>query len=264
MHNNSYSINVASFCTKNVTNSLQEIKSFFNFKLSTLEASTSHYVNKNYNAVIIELPVDKNINLNEINIPKIIIQSKNEKKTSNQPFEINFKLPINVVEFNKAIVDLSKKYEFNKNSLIKIKKYILDKNERILRRDEKTLKITEKEIYFIETLHLSKKPLSKNYILKNIWSYSSEADTHTVETHIYRLRQKIKESFGDNNFIKNTSEGYSLWKKGIKLLKIYLQKNITKELLNPKKAKVVTEEKNLRKSSPYFLYNFRGHFSTLF
>ena len=91
MHNNSYSINVASFCTKNVTNSLQEIKSFFNFKLSTLEASTSHYVNKNYNAVIIELPVDKNINLNEINIPKIIIQSKNEKKTSNQPFEINFK-----------------------------------------------------------------------------------------------------------------------------------------------------------------------------
>mgnify|MGYP001471629875 FL=1 len=107
-------------------------------------------------------------------------------------------------------MDLSKKYEFNKNSLIKIKKYILDKNERILRRDEKTLKIIEKEIYFIETLHLSKKPLSKNYILKNIWSYSSEADTHTVETHIYRLRQKIKESFGDNNFIKNTSEGYSL------------------------------------------------------
>ena len=84
---------MASFCTKNVTNSLQEIKSFFNFKLSTLEASTSHYVNKNYNAVIIELPVDKNINLNEINIPKIIIQSKNEKNVRRNHLNQNF-LPI--------------------------------------------------------------------------------------------------------------------------------------------------------------------------
>ena len=54
------------------------------------------------------------------------------------------------------------------------------------------------------------KTLSKEYILKNIWSYSSDADTHTVETHIYRLRQKIQDSFGDNNFITNTSNGYSL------------------------------------------------------
>ena len=51
---------------------------------------------------------------------------------------------------------------------------------------------------------------TKKYILEKIWSYSSDADTHTVETHIYRLRQKIKENFGDSNFIKNTSEGYSL------------------------------------------------------
>ena len=210
MHNNSYSINVACFCSQNFTKSLEEVKSFFSFKLISLETNTSHSINKNYNAIIIESKVGKKINLSDINIPKIIIQSKNEKKIPKKPFEINFKLPINVVQFNKAVVDLTKKYEFNKNSLIKIKNYILDKNERVLRLDNKTLKITEKEIYFIETLHLSKKPLSKNYILKNIWSYSSDADTHTVETHIYRLRQKIKDNFDDNNFIRNTSDGYSL------------------------------------------------------
>ena len=53
------------------------------------------------------------------------------------------------------------------------------------------------------------KPLTKEYILKNIWGYSSDADTHTIETHIYRLRQKIKNKFNDENFIKHTKEGYS-------------------------------------------------------
>ena len=77
-------------------------------------------------------------------------------------------------------------------------------------------------------LHNSKKPLSKKYILENIWSYSSDAHTHTVETHIYRLRQKIKQSFNDDNFIQNSEDGYSLWKREIKLLKIYFLKNIIK------------------------------------
>ena len=101
-------------------------------------------------------------------------------------------------------------YEFGKNSVIRINSYILDKNERVLKKDNKSLKITEKEIYFIEKLNSSKNPLSKEYILKNIWSYASDTDTHTVETHIYRLRQKIKEIFGDKNFIKNSPNGYSI------------------------------------------------------
>ena len=97
-----------------------------------------------------------------------------------------------------------------KNSLIKINDYILDKNQRILKKGSITLKITEREIDFIEKLNSSKQPLNKNFILKNIWSYSSETDTHTIETHIYRLRQKIKENFNDKNFIKSTKDGYSI------------------------------------------------------
>ena len=80
----------------------------------------------------------------------------------------------------------------------------------MLKKNNILLKITEKEINFIEMLHSSPKPLSRDFILKNIWNYSSQTDTHTIETHIYRLRQKIKNQFKDNNFIKNSKNGYYL------------------------------------------------------
>tara|TARA_Y100001970_G_scaffold192692_1_gene234213 strand:+ start:5599 stop:6135 length:537 start_codon:yes stop_codon:yes gene_type:complete len=175
-----------------------------------IEEKSLETIDKKYNAIIIETNSKKNISLNSINIPIIYIGKKNLPPQSSNPFELIFKMPINIINFNKSVVELCKKYEFNKNSLIKIKDYILDKNERTLNKDNITLKITEKEIHFIHMLHDSKKPLSKNYILEKIWSYSSDTQTHTIETHIYRLRQKIKKHFGDNNFIKNSTEGYSL------------------------------------------------------
>ena len=162
------------------------------------------------NAVIIETKVENKNLSKKIQIPKIFILDKNKKKMSNNPFELVLKLPINLVQFNKTVGELCKKYEFSKNSEIKIKEYTLDKNQRVLKKGNKILKITEKEIYFVETLSLNNKPLSKDYILKNIWGYSSSTDTHTIETHIYRLRQKIKDYFNDDNFIKNTKNGYSL------------------------------------------------------
>ena len=72
-------------------------------------------------------------------------------------------------------------------------------------------------------------------------------ETHTVETHIHRLRKKILEKFNDNNFIKNSDNGYYIWKKNheILLLEIYFLQNIKKELLNLKKAKEVLKEKNV-------------------
>ena len=62
-----------------------------------------------------------------------------------------------------------------------------------------------------------KKPISKNNLLKQIWKYSDNADTHTVETHIYRLRKKIFDQFQDENFIINLKSGYSIWRKETKL-----------------------------------------------
>ena len=144
---------------------------------------------------------------NLLSLPKILI---NKKKNSTNKAEITFKLPLNILKFNKDVIELCKKNEFKKNSLIKIKDYILDKNQRTLKKGEKVLKITEKEINFIYTLKTSEFPLSKKYILEKIWLYSSDTETHTIETHIYRLRQKIKNQFNDENFIKHTKEGYSL------------------------------------------------------
>lgn len=211
MHNDSYSVNIACLCSKDLFNSLNEIRSFFTFKINPIQNNTKSLNNEEYDAIIMESGFEKNILQNEINVPKVLIQHEKQKKGQDlDSFDLVFKMPINIIKFNQLIVNLCKKNEFEKNSLIKINDYILDKNQRILKKGSITLKITEREIDFIEKLNSSKQPLNKNFILKNIWSYSSETDTHTIETHIYRLRQKIKENFNDKNFIKSTKDGYSI------------------------------------------------------
>ena len=205
MHNN-YSVNVACLCEKNFTKSLEEIKSFFSFKMLILDLNSEKYKNSNFDAIIVDHEMFDKIPGNLLSLPKILI---NKKKNSTSKAEITFKLPLNILKFNKDVIELCKKNEFKKNSLIKIKDYILDKNQRTLKKGEKVLKITEKEINFINTLKTSEFPLSKKYILEKIWLYSSDTETHTIETHIYRLRQKIKETFNDEDFIKSTKDGYS-------------------------------------------------------
>jgi len=86
----------------------------------------------------------------------------------------------------------------------------MDKNEKKLKKENLSITITEREIQLIELLFNEKKPVSKNIILKKVWKYSDDADTHTVETHIYRLRKKILTKFHDENFIFNSKTGYSV------------------------------------------------------
>ena len=86
--------------------------------------------------------------------------------------------------------------------------YIIDKNERKIKKNNLELQLSEKEINFLVLFSETKNPISKNLVLKKVWNYSSESETHTVETHIHRLRKKILEKFGDNNFIKNKGNGY--------------------------------------------------------
>ena len=206
MHNN-YSINFACLCEKNFTKSLEEIKSFFSFKMLILDLNSEKHKNSNFDAIIVDHEMFDKIPENLLSLPKILI---NKKKNTTNKAEITFKLPLNILKFNKDVIELCKKNEFKKNSLIEIKDYILDKNQRTLKKGEKVLKITEKEINFICTLKTSEFPLSKKYILEKIWLYSPDTETHTIETHIYRLRQKIKETFDDQDFIKNTKDGYTL------------------------------------------------------
>jgi len=108
----------------------------------------------------------------------------------------------------KKIISVNAKNEFKKNSLISLKDYIIDKNERKIKKNQLELQLSEKEINFLVLFSKTKEPISKDLVLKNVWNYSSDSETHTVETHIHRLRKKIFEKFNDNNFIKNNNKGY--------------------------------------------------------
>ena len=138
---------------------------------------------------------------------KICVGKKNELKDN---FDANLELPTTLKEINAIIENTIAKKKFNKNSSIIIKDYLLNKNEKKLSKSSDFIILTEKEVQLLELFLNSKKPLSKDRILSLVWNYSSDADTHTVETHIYRLRKKITEKFMDQKFILNDKNGYYL------------------------------------------------------
>jgi hypothetical protein len=100
------------------------------------------------------------------------------------------------------------KIQFNNQSELKIKNYFINLNSRDLLTNNIKLKLTEKEINTIIYLSKSAKPVSVTELEKKVWSYQSDIETHTVETHIYRLRKKIFNAFGDNQFILSEKNGY--------------------------------------------------------
>ena len=100
------------------------------------------------------------------------------------------------------------KSEFKRNSIITLKDYVIDRNERKIKKGNLELQLSEKETNFLILFSKNKVPISKKLVLKSVWKYSAESETHTVETHIHRLIKKILEKFGDKQFIKNDNKGY--------------------------------------------------------
>ena len=139
---------------------------------------------------------------------KILASEKNNK--NNHLFDNIITLPTTIKEMNSIIETSIAKKKFGENSSIQIKEYLLDKNEKKLNKDGVFLILTEKEIHLLELFEKNSKPISKKKILSLVWHYASDADTHTVETHIYRLRKKIADKFSDEKFIQNNKEGYYL------------------------------------------------------
>ncbi len=99
------------------------------------------------------------------------------------------------------------KINFNKQSFIKIGKYILDLNSRLLSNGDKVMDLTEKESNMLIFIDENKK-VSLKKLQENVWNYASNLETHTVETHVYRLRKKISKIFKDDNLIKYDKDGY--------------------------------------------------------
>ncbi len=100
--------------------------------------------------------------------------------------------------------------KFNNQSEIKVGKYKIDINSREIRNSNNILKLTEKECDIIIYLLKSKNSVTINDLQLNVWDHQSKLETHTVETHIYRLRKKILKKFQDNEFIKSEKDGYQI------------------------------------------------------
>ena len=144
----------------------------------------------------------------------IYLLDKNEKKLINkfkieQIFIVD-NLPIKIGDLVSQINIKFLKFNFNKQANIRIKDYLLDLNSKFIKNNNKILKLTEKEIQIIMFLFSSQEAKTVQDLQKNIWNHHEILETHTVETHIYRLRKKIKNEFNDEKFILNSASGYSL------------------------------------------------------
>ena len=120
------------------------------------------------------------------------------------------KFPISIFQLLEKINIEFIKLKFNEQSDIKIGNYVFNKNSREMRNKDLVLKLTEKEINSIIYLFSAKKPIKIDELLSKVWGYHTDLETHTVETHIYRLRKKILVKFKDNTFIKSTINGYQI------------------------------------------------------
>ena len=148
----------------------------------------------------------KEFNFDQKNNYLIISEKKIEGVKNNLILD---NLPI---KFEKLIEIINIKFLKNKfldQSHIKIGEYNLDLNSRKISFGNKSLNLTERETNLIIFIK-DKKNVTVKELQKKVWDYSSDLDTHTVETHIYRLRKKMKETFGNESFILNINNGYSI------------------------------------------------------
>ena len=177
---------------------LDEIKENLFFKIIKLENENS---------------IKNNPDLDIIN--SLIISKINHKLLLNKDITdknlLNFNdLPISLNKFLELINIKLMKLKFNYQAKININDYELNLNSKFLSKNSLSLKLTEKETEIILYLHETKKNHDVADLKKNIWRYSAGMETHTVETHIYRLRKKILKNFDDKNFIVSQKDGYQI------------------------------------------------------
>ena len=171
----------------NLFNIINEIKENFYFELEYIDTKSHKKVNfeKYKNYLIISTRFDEKI--------------KNIIIIDNLPIKISKLVEIINLNFLKK--------QFQTQSEYKITKYTLDLNSRKIFFDNKSLNLTEKESDLILFIN-SRKRADLKTIQKTVWGYYNDLETHTVETHIYRLRKKMIKTFEDHNFIKHDQDGY--------------------------------------------------------
>lgn len=184
-----------------------QFKNYENLKLCLKESESKDekkivvlFINKNNKKLFADVK--------KIRFPLLLLHSPGIDINISSDALDTLEVPFKIWEFDKKITSLISRNEYLKNSFIKLGDYVIDKNERKIKKNNIDLKLSEKEINFLILFSKNKNPVSKKFVLKNVWNYSLESETHTVETHIHRLRKKILQKFGYKNFIKNNSKGY--------------------------------------------------------
>ena len=176
-----------------------EIKDYFNYEVL--------YFNEKKD-LIKKIDEDKKFLDNSI----IIVNQKDfsslKGKTNEKQIHCIKKLPIKISNLIDQLNARLIQHNYSAQSNININKYILDINSRILKKSDNELKLTEREIDTIIFLKNENKPVKVDVLQKKVWKYAEDLETHTVETHIYRLRKKIKDTFNDDTFIQSKKDGY--------------------------------------------------------
>ena len=183
---------------------LSEIKNNLPFKINNLKKLESKDSNFIEYSLVITNYINKNFLLKERKIDKNKILFLTKEKKNNQHIAYPIQIKNLIEKINIKLI----KQKYNNQSYVKISNYILNLNSRIISKNNNSLKLTEKEINIILFLNDHKNPQKVSILQNQVWGYLSELETHTVETHIYRLRKKISDNFKDNNFIISTDDGY--------------------------------------------------------
>ena len=132
---------------------------------------------------------------------------KNSKIDKKQIIQIT-DMPVNIYSLIEKINIQLIKLRYNFQSKVVLKNYILNLNSREIYKDDKKLKLTEKEVNTIVFLLNKKIPQGTKILLSEVWGYLNDTETHTVETHIHRLRKKFLKTFNDSTFILSYDNGY--------------------------------------------------------
>ena len=182
-------------------NILDEIKNFISFDIKNYANQDDFFQDLNKDNVIAQSTIVTN---------SIEFFKSNNKTIDKRNFLVfeNFPIQLSTIIDQINIQLIKQRYDFQ--SKINIKNYNLNLNSRKISKNKKDLKLTEREIDIILFLKKQKEPKTIEILQKEIWHYSSDLETHTVETHIYRLRKKMKDKFEDENFILSHKEGYSI------------------------------------------------------
>ena len=178
---------------------ITEIKDYLNYEVN--------YFNKKKD-LIKKINEDEKFLENSIILvnQKDLISLKN--KTDEKLIYCITKFPIKISNLIDQLNVRLIQQNYSAQSNIIINNYVIDINSRILKKSDKELKLTEREIDTIIFLKNKNKPIKVDVLQKEVWKYATDLETHTVETHIYRLRKKIKDTFKDDTFLQSKKDGY--------------------------------------------------------